>query len=227
LNKKANIEPVYILIGFLAIIYVVEVVFSKNLTPSPAQLSSLGATSSLLASQDEVFWLRIFTALFLHGSLMHLMGNSIGLLIGFPTLERLIGKWWGLVIFLFSGAVGSIFSILSHKMNVVSVGASGGVIGVFAAALIFVNTKVIKEYRKNLNILFLQAMLPSLIPLMPRVDYAAHIGGAVGGVITALLILIFWPNDKQHPQGELLAQACVFSFALLSLLACYLTIVFF
>jgi rhomboid protease GluP len=48
-------------------------------------------------------------------------------------------------------------------------------------------------------------LVPSLLPLANslhggQVDYAAHFGGAIGGVVTGLLMLAIWPRSEATPR---------------------------
>jgi rhomboid protease GluP len=212
------------LLIFLGLIYLLEVVLSGSFNPPPQSLAQLGGSGLLLVKQSSTFWLRVCTALFLHGNIMHLLSNSVGLLIGGPFLERIIGKYWFWTVFLYAGLAGSVFSVLFGSENVVSVGASGGVMGIYSAALVIANWRISPEYRKNLNIIFLQSMVPSLIPLSRYVDYHAHFGGALGGAIMGFLVLSNWPMHFKEPQNSFLALFLIFAFMLASGLAVYLTV---
>lgn len=218
-------EGLQILLVILATVFVLEIIGSGSFNPSSHQLATFGGTSFLLIEQNKIFWLRAFTALFLHANLFHLLSNGIALLIGAPFLERIVGKYWLLTIFLYSGLIASMFSIFISPNNVVSIGASGGVMGIFSAALLITNKRIKPEFRKNLNLIFLQALIPSLIPFSPHVDYAAHFGGAIGGLILGSLVLCSWPMQEFKPQAEHTAKALVIMFMLTSVIAGYFTII--
>jgi membrane associated rhomboid family serine protease len=205
-------------------VFIFEVIFSGSFTPSVKKLAILGGSSSVLAQAEPVYWLRIFTALFLHGNIMHLGSNAIAALIGGPILERFIGKHWLWVIFLYGGMFGSIFSLLFGNPNAISVGASGGIMAIFSAALVVINTKILPEYRKNLNIVFLQSIVPSLIPFSAQVDYAAHFGGAISGVALGGLTLAFWPNHLPSPQGKIIASLLLALFVFCTIAAVLMTV---
>ena len=213
-----------ILLIVLVIGLVYQIWQAGSLGFSAGLLAQIGGTSPALVEQSNVFWLRIFTALFLHGNLMHLFLNAFGIIIGGPLLERLVGKQWFWFVFLYSGALGSIYSILFGKFNSVSIGASGGVMGIFSCALVLVNFKVLPQYRKNLNILLLQALIPSLLPLASGVDYAAHFGGALGGAALGFLILRFWPSTLKEPNYAEFAQVFNILFLTGTAFALYLTV---
>ena len=81
---------------------------------------------------------RLFTALFVHFGSSHIYGNMIALLIIGITLERLIGPIRFLVIYLSSGVMANVVTIvieLGMKSGdyIVSAGASGAIFGILGA----------------------------------------------------------------------------------------------
>lgn len=212
------------ILAILALFFLFEFWQSGSMAPSANKLLQIGGTNIRLAQIDQIYFLRIFTALFLHGNIMHILFNSLAILIGGPFVERLVGKYWLWVIFLYTGAFGSIASLFFGKPHIVSIGASGGIMGIFTAALVFNNFKVAPEYRPKLNIILLQSTIPSLIPLSRGIDYAAHTGGAISGAILGLLILAFWPNSIVKPPDNILVHFLLAAFIAASVLSFYLTV---
>ena len=81
---------------------------------------------------------RLFTALFVHFGSSHIYGNMIALLIIGITLERLIGPIRFLVIYLSSGVMANVVTMvieLGMKSGdyIVSAGASGAIFGILGA----------------------------------------------------------------------------------------------
>lgn len=70
-----------------------------------------------------------FTYMFLHGGLMHLLFNMLGLFFFGPRLEERLGGRHFLALYLVSGLMGAALSILTP--NALIIGASGAVFGVF------------------------------------------------------------------------------------------------
>jgi membrane associated rhomboid family serine protease len=192
---------VKVLLCFLGAVFFLEFLATGSFQPRADLLTYIGGTKGELIKQDSIYWLRIFTALYLHGSIIHLISNCIGFLIGGPILEKLIGKYWFWAVFLISG-----------------------VMGVFSAALLVTNIKVKPVFRKHFNIYFGQALIPSLIPLSRHVDYAAHFGGAIGGILCGLVMMLFWPKEFNHPQGEGISKLLIVIFLIASLASLFLTI---
>lgn len=126
---------------------------------------------------------RLLTGIFLHGGIMHLFFNCYSLYIIGSQIESFLGKFKYLIIYLFSGLMGSLFSI-TFSGNVGSVGASGAIFGLMGALVYFgyyyrvylgnvVKTQIIPLIVLNLSLGF----------LMSGVDNFAHIGGLLGGAL--------------------------------------------
>ena len=81
------------------------------------------------AVENLEFW-RYVTALFLHGSIEHLMFNLFALLLFGFMLEKLIGSSAFLQIYLFSGIIGNLIALNFYNS---SLGASGAIYGVIGA----------------------------------------------------------------------------------------------
>jgi membrane associated rhomboid family serine protease len=81
---------------------------------------------------------RLITSAFLHVSLMHILFNLIALYLVGPHLERLLGLWRFVSIYLLAAVGGSVAVYLfAPKFGPVA-GASGAIFGLFAACLLFV-----------------------------------------------------------------------------------------
>lgn len=110
--------------------------------------------------------------------------------------------------------------IYLNPPNVVSVGASGAIMGLLAAA--FVMTFRMPESRERVYAQgqVMRFLVPSLLPLATtasagKVDYAAHVGGVVAGIAIGLVMVLFWHSESQRPRFRSVASA-------LALLGCLL-----
>lgn len=146
-----------------------------------------GNISSLTPAQP---W-RLLTNIFVHGNVMHLALNIAGLIIASYFVERIYGRWYYLVLYLLSGICGSLLSLWWHEyVNIVSVGASGAIFGLFGAVLALLMTKAFPPTSKKSIFIFIALyVIVSLIwGLMGGVDNAAHIGGLVGGAAVGYIL---------------------------------------
>ena len=79
---------------------------------------------------------RLITGIFLHGSLLHLIFNCYALYVIGSQIENFLGRIKYIVIYLFSGVIGSLLST-AFNGTVGSVGASGAIFGLMGALLYF------------------------------------------------------------------------------------------
>ena len=103
-------------------------------------------------------------------------------------------------------------SLALNAGTLVSVGASGAVMGLFAAMLAASFRFPSGAERTGLQMAAIYVLLPSLLPLASvfkgqRVDYAAHFGGAIAGAALAFVLLKIWPHDEPHPRWRGVAAA--------------------
>ena len=158
--------------------------------PADALLKFGGDLKSLTFSGEE--W-RLWSSTFLHGGLIHLAMNMACLLSFGPLLERMTGHIKFLSLYLIS-AIGS--GIISMKFNgdVVSIGASGAIFGIFGSLMMYVlvmgkrfglTYDSILAYMKE-GLIFIGVNL--VYSLRPGIDMSAHLGGLLVGAGTGLFI---------------------------------------
>jgi len=136
-------------------------------------------------------WYRVFTAMFLHGSLLHLVVNMYGLFSVGGELEPAVGTWKFLVIYVVSGVASSLAS-LYWGLFTVSVGASGAIFGVFGF-LLMVNISDAKKEGASITPVIFNFVLFTLVNLyfttVFRVDIAGHIGGFIMGCLLGIITI--------------------------------------
>jgi len=130
-------------------------------------------------------WHRLFTVALTHGGLMHLAFNMYSLYILGTPIEYAYGKNKFLAIFTVSLLTGSLASVFLNTSNHSSVGASGAIFGLFGAFLI-VGKSIGANVREIAVIIGLNFALGFILG---GVDWRAHLGGLIGGLITTQLFL--------------------------------------
>ncbi len=180
-------------------VYVAEVAVSRTtdavMRIPPHESLAFGANYAAATLHDHRFE-TLVTSMFLHAGLVHLAFNMIVLLQAGPLIEYAAGAARMLPLYLFSGIVSAAFSALApfvspaHDLETFSVGASGAIMGILAAAL------VVGWRRDGWKGALTQAMLRWLgFNLVfgflanvegANIDNAAHIGGALAGGLVAL-----------------------------------------
>lgn len=143
---------------------------------------------------------RLFTAMFLHGSILHIFFNAYALFIIGSSLEPLFGHARFVVIYLLGGLGGSILSVILGDLsaNVGSVGASGAVFAIFGAEMIYLyrhrqilGARGQAQFRNMLFLIginFLIGIASSTPGANVRIDNWAHLGGLIGGLILTWLV---------------------------------------
>ncbi|MEO8770373.1 MAG: rhomboid family intramembrane serine protease [Ferruginibacter sp.] len=146
------------------------------------------------------YW-RLLTNIFLHGGVMHLVVNIYGLILGALFVEPLFKAKKFFILYILSGICASLASIYWHT-NTVSVGASGGIFGLYGAilGLLLINAYD-KQTKKGLfTMIGLYVGINLLWGLTGGIDNAAHIGGLVSG---ALIGIILYKLNGSREENEL------------------------
>lgn len=151
------------------------------------------------------FWqYRLFTSMFLHFGIDHLINNMLVLAVMGHYLEKQIGKGKYLFLYLGAGIIGNLvslyMSIYQHSIDVVSAGASGAIFGVVGGILCV----ILKNHGRIEDLSLRQIVFMILLSIYggvtsQGVDNAAHIGGLIGGFILAAVL--YRTADKEE-QGS-------------------------
>jgi rhomboid protease GluP len=179
--------------------------------PSVRTLMAMGGSNrTLIVAGGE--WYRMISAPFLHGGLIHLALNGFVLLWAGPTLERVLGRAWFAGVYGVSAVAGVLVSLAINPPSVVSVGASGALMGMVACMLVVSFHFPTGPTRAELQSIALRVLVPSLIPIATsvtgqHVDFGAHLGGVLGGALIGLILLGNWPDGDRLPRLRWLAGA--------------------
>lgn len=142
------------------------------------------STENLLAGKIYV----IFTSIFLHSNLDHLLSNILVLLIFGLALEKELGCHRLLWVFFGGAILGDLISSLSflYSASQIAVGASAGVFSVIAATMILKPVQMEYYFPIPLGVIALGYLVYAIIGLIsnypPHVAHIAHIGGAIFGL---------------------------------------------
>ncbi len=154
------------------------------------------ASVNVLIDQGE--WWRVLTAAFLHGSLWHVGFNMYALYLFGPRLEREVGSAAFAALYFAAAAGGGAASsilgpdfvaIRAGLVPTVALGASGAIFGLFGAWM-FVAYKLrsTPAGRSMFNQLGVLLLINLALPLaIPNIDWRAHLGGLVTGILVAWL----------------------------------------
>ena len=139
------------------------------------------------ATQDGQWW-RLASAMFVHFGVLHLGLNLLALWDAGRLLEQLAGGWRVLLLFLLSGVLGNLLSLVVQGNQVVSGGASGAIFGLYGALLVMLWQVRHRVERREFgwvfgSILAFASLTLALGWLAPSIDNAAHLGGLVAGAL--------------------------------------------
>ncbi|WP_284315880.1 rhomboid family protein, partial [Labrys miyagiensis] len=214
----------YGLIALLVAIYCAELTFAvspnQGGSPSVQTLVVLGGMFQSLIWQGQ--WWRLVTATLMHASIAHLLGNSFALWRAGVLLEGLVGRLWFLALFALCAIGGELASLYMTPPNIVGVGASGGIVGLFSVAIVLSFHFRSSAERNQMQVRALSILIPAVLPLFSdsgeglRIDYSAHIGGAIVGAVLALALMSFWSRDHVRPPYARAAGVFAAAFTLVA-----------
>ncbi len=143
-------------------------------------------------------WWQFVTHAFLHGNLLHLLVNMVGLWVPGRIVERVMGTGRFVALYLFSAMAGGLAQILLSGSGSMLLGASGAVCGVILAfttmfpeaqrvfLLFFVLPLRLRAKYVGWGITF-SSLLFLVLNFEPWIGHAAHLGGCVAGYLFARL----------------------------------------
>ncbi len=146
----------------------------------------LGALTDAVPGGTD-FW-RWVSSMFLHFGFGHFFFNSFSIFIFSPPLERLLGHVKFFLLYIGSGLVGNLFTVM-FMSKYISAGASGAAYGLLGAYLfMLVHMRHVLDYssRKTVQTFLVLGLIYSI--LFPRINLLAHLGGLIGGYVLFFLL---------------------------------------
>lgn len=186
----------YSLLGLNLAIFIYQLTLGTEMNPF---LMEYGVIPHEISHGQDLFTL--MTSMFLHGGLMHLLGNLLFLWIFADNIEAVVGSLLFLLFYLFGGLFASMIHIMiDSSSELPTVGASGAISAVMGAYLVmFPKSRIkilfiIKTFYVSalifLGLWFAQQIFSGLGTIGPTsgeetggTAWWAHIGGFVYGLI--------------------------------------------
>jgi len=181
-----------ILIGINVLVYVVTAAQGGGINLPGGELFSKWALQGAAVSDGD--WWRLVTAMFLHGSILHLGFNMLALYWLGTIIEQALGTPRFLLVYVVSGLAGSAGALWFSSKFAVTVGASGAIFGLIGALLIL-------EYLSTGSLMG-QAMVLILVNLaltfaVPGISIGGHVGGLAGGIVATYGLMRFrMPRER-------------------------------
>ncbi len=147
---------------------------------------------------DKHRYYQLITHMFLHANTSHLIGNMISLYLIGNEIEKNIGKILYSIVYFGTGIFAAIFSGYVEAeffSPSISVGASGAIFGLmgFLAVMKVIDHK--KSDKAPQRLLAGIVILMAVYSMEPGVNWLAHLGGAIAGIILALLL--YFPKKEK------------------------------
>ena len=180
--------------GLLALnVAIFGLMLTQGIHPMQPEVDDLirwGANYGPKTTQGQ--WWRMFTCMFLHIGVLHLLFNMVALWNVGAFMERLLGSTGFLVLYLLAGLLGSVASVAWNPF-VVSAGASGAIFGLYGGLLAF-----LVRHRDLQQHAFLAALRTNTLAflgynvvfgfIIQGIDMAAHLGGLAGGFVCGFVL---------------------------------------
>ncbi|MEP7022811.1 MAG: rhomboid family intramembrane serine protease [Actinomycetota bacterium] len=192
------------LVGLNVIAYLGEWIH-RGIVDDGALIGRAFVPGGQLVGVAEGQYYRLITNAFLHEPGLngfgpaHILFNMWALIVVGPSLERLLGRWRFVIVYLASALAGSVLYYLIAAPYAEALGASGAIFGLFGAWFV-VARKLGLDSRQVVMLIVLNLVITFAVP---GIAWQAHVGGlVVGSLLTAAYV--YAPGSK--PQQRVLVQ---------------------
>lgn len=189
---RADAPATYAIIAVCIAAFVAEIATGGTITGGGGRATREGALFAFATDiQGQTLGVaggqpyRIVTSAFLHAGILHIGLNMFALYILGTLLEPAIGTWRFVGVYAVSILTGS-FLVMVIDPNQLTVGASGGIFGLMAAAFLIARNRGLDQLASQIG-LFVIINLAFTFSVS-SISVGAHIGGLAGGAIAAFLI---------------------------------------
>lgn len=179
-----NAKPLvtYVLLAITIGVFALQFATEQSVGRDLPAIFGVKVNQAILAGQ----WWRLFTPMFLHGSIFHLGFNMYALYILGLQLERFYGHGRFILLYIIAGFAGNVMSFLMTPAP--SLGSSTAIFGLLAAygVFIYMNKGMFGTRSQSAlrNILVI-AVINFVIGLSPGIDNWGHLGGFIAGTVFA------------------------------------------
>jgi len=135
---------------------------------------------------------RFVTAIFLHGSLLHVGSNMRVLTDVSPILEEVYGSARYLFLYVATGIAGYLFTSFIGSN---AVGGSGALLGLTGALLALTSGRQNAAMQMLRGYIIRWLIYIGVMSLMPGISLAAHLGGFVAGYLLGRIMYARTPAD--------------------------------
>lgn len=174
-----------VIIAICVVVFLGEL--ATNRVAFPDSVYDRGGVFAPYVADGEIW--RLLTGGFLHArppyGFLHLGFNMYLLYLVGQTLEGALGRWRFLLVYLFAIATGSAAAMLIDPASY-SIGASGGVFGLMAAALLDLRARGYAPFQTQIGQLLVVNLLLTFV--FPNISIGGHLGGLAAGALGFLAV---------------------------------------
>ncbi|MFD1706960.1 rhomboid family intramembrane serine protease [Siminovitchia sediminis] len=178
----------YPVITALVAIHIV-IFLSMHLPMLPHQLvfETLAGTNILILMGE--YW-RLVTPIFVHVGFAHLLFNSFSLVLFGPALERALGKFQFLLVYIICGVAANVATLIIKPPYYTHIGASGAIFGLFGIylAVIFFKKEAMPQHGKQV-ILPIAALSVIMTFFQSNINITGHIFGLIAGILVGIVLI--------------------------------------
>ncbi len=194
--------PMIAIVAINVTIFVIDLLFWLIADIKP--IENFGAQYNELVAQGE--WWRMIISTFLHADFSHLAGNMVMLVLISRILRGFYSKFHYCLIYLVTGFVGSLLTYLCMDISIMSLGASGAIMGIGGVLCyrMFIG-KNSKFFRRTANCITIIAIVGYnlLVGLtMPDINNWAHFGGFIVGFAMAWISELIQKTKEENNNQE-------------------------
>lgn len=129
------------------------------------------------------YW-RLITPIFMHSGFSHMLFNSFALVLFGPGLERMLGGGRFLLVYLVSGLIANVATLMLEALTYTHVGSSGAIFGLFGYYLALILFKKDTLSKANSQIIITLTVISLVMTFLePNVNITAHLFGLLGGLL--------------------------------------------
>lgn len=164
-------------------------------------------------------WYRLITGGFLHASITHILFNMAALFFLGRLVEPALGTARFLALYFASLLAGSFGALLLSGPEAFTVGASGAIFGLAAAAFVLARGRGLDAIASQIGFLIVLNLAFTLA--IPGISIGGHLGGLVGGGICSLAVVAGERGmlGRRHHAAEYAVMALVAAISVLGTLA--------
>ena len=179
-----------VLIGINVAVYVATLATGGGVNGDRGWIFEHGVLFGPLVAAGD--WWRLITAAFMHYGPFHLLINMYGLYFAGTLLERAIGHWRFLLLYLASGLAGSAGALVNDP-RAPTLGASGALFGILGALFVLERRGHIRTEGQIAGLIVINLIFT--FAFASFISVGGHVGGLIGGVAAMFLLTTLrkWP----------------------------------